>query len=93
MQAKPQVHTDCEAMKGDPFKLLEAIKKHSVSHQENEHLMNSIMDAIQNAVNLKQKEDEPLIECTQRFKAARDVQKSQLGGPLVLTLIAQGMKD
>jgi len=31
MQAKLQVPTDCEAVKGDPFKLLEAIKEHSQS--------------------------------------------------------------
>jgi len=64
MQAKLQVRADYEAVKGDLLKLLEAIKEHAVSCQEIKHPMNSITDAIQNAVNLKQKEDEPLIECT-----------------------------
>jgi len=93
MQAKLQACTDCKAMKGDLFELLEAIKEHSVSCQENKHPMNSITDAIRNIVNLKQKEDAPLIKHTQRFKVTRDVLKSQLGGPLMLTPIAQGTKD
>jgi hypothetical protein len=64
MQAKPQARTDYEAMKWGLLKLLEAIKEHSVSHQENKCPTNSITDVIRNTVNLKQKEDEPLIEHT-----------------------------
>ena len=89
MQTKLQSRKDFEAMKGDPFKLLEAIKEHSVSYQENKCPMNAITDAIRNIVNLKQKEDESLIDCGRRFKVARDVLKSQLGGPLILTPIAK----
>ena len=89
MQTKLQSRKDFETMKGDPFKLLEAIKGHSVSYQENKYPMNTITDAIRNIVNLKQKEDESLIDYTRRFKVARDVLKSQLGGPLVLTEVAK----
>ena len=79
-------------MKGDPFKLLEAIKEHSVSYQENKCPMNAITDAMRNIVNLKQKEDESLIDHCRRFKVARDVLKSQLQGPLMLTPIAKELK-
>ena len=62
MQTKLQSRKDYKALKGDPFKLLEAIKEHSVSYQENKYPLNSITDAIRNLVNLKQKEDESLID-------------------------------
>ena len=89
MQTKLLSRKDFTSMKGDPFKLLDAIKAHSVSYQENKYPMNSITDAIRNLVNLKQKEDESLIDYGRCFKVARDVFKSQVGGPLVLTPIAE----
>ena len=64
MQTELQSCKDFEAMKGDPFKLLEAIKEHLVSYQENKCPMNDITDATRNIVNLKQKEDKSLIDCS-----------------------------
>ena len=91
MQSKLQSRKDFDTIKGDPFKLLEAIKEHSVSYQENKYPMTSITDAIRNIVNLRQKEDESLIDYTRRFKVARDVLKSQLGGPLILAPVAKNI--
>ena len=63
MQTKLQSCKDYnKEIKGDPFKLLEAIKEHLVSYQENKYPMNTITDVIKNIVNLKQKEDESLID-------------------------------
>ena len=89
MQTKLQARKDFEANKTDPFKLLKAIKEHSVSYQENKYPMNTITDAIRNIVNLKMKDDESLIDYGLRFKVARDVLKSQLGGPLILQKVAE----
>ena len=70
MQNKLQSRKDYKTIKADPFKLLEAIKQHSVNYQENKYPMSTITDAIRNLVNLKQKEDESLIDYTRRFAVA-----------------------
>ena len=53
--------------------------------------MSIIFDAMKNVINLKQNEQEPLIEYTQRFKTARDLLVSQVGGPIVLTQFVESM--
>jgi hypothetical protein len=86
MQNKIQARADFESeVKHNPIKLLDAIQEHSISYQENKYEMSIISDALKNLVNLKQKEDESLIDYTGRFKSARDILTAQIGGPLKLT--------
>ena len=82
MQVKIQARKDWSAIKGNPYLLLAAIKEHSVSYQENKYPMSTIIDAIRNLVNLKQRDNESLIDYSRWFMVAHDVMKSQLGGCL-----------
>ena len=63
----------------DPIVLQQAIKEISYSYQDTKYDMKIVTSAIKNLVNLKQKEDESLIDYKTRFKTARDVMKAQLG--------------
>jgi hypothetical protein len=89
MQHKLQARTDYESkIKGNPIELLRAIEEHSISYQENKYEMRIVFDALRNFVNLKQAEDESLIDYTARFKSARDIMKAQVGNrvaPIILT--------
>ena len=47
-----------------------------------------VIDALKNLVNLKQHEDENLVDYTRRFKSARDVHLSQWGSRMLITKLA-----
>ena len=86
MQSKIENRKEYESkIKGNPIELLKAIKEHALSYQETKWDILTIIDAMKAFVNLKQKEDEGLIDYLKRFKTARDVFVSHLGGPLILT--------
>ena len=71
MQHKIQARMDYEStIKGNPIQLLKAIEEHSISYQENKYEMHIILDAMRNFINLKQADDESLINYTARFKSA-----------------------
>ena len=89
MQAKIMERKDYNTTKRDPIELLQAIKEISYSYQDTKYDMKIVTSAIKNLVNLKQKEDESLIDYTTRFKTARDVMKAQLGSELVLHKIVE----
>jgi hypothetical protein len=55
--------------------------------------MSIILDAIKMVINLKQKEGESLHDYTKRFKTARDVMRSHLGGPLILSKYVKSMDE
>ena len=85
MQSKIVQRTECDTkIKNNPFELLKAIKEHSMSHQENKHPLMTIIDAVRNVVNMKQGENESILDFHSRFKVARDVLQDQLGGYLSL---------
>ena len=63
------------------------------SYQETKWGILTIIDALKAFVNMKQKEDEGLIDYLKRFKTARDVFVSHLGGPLILTKMVEMQKD
>jgi hypothetical protein len=73
LQAKIQARADFEVIKHDPFKLLLAIEEYSMSYQENKYEVITIADAIKNLFNLKQRDDESLIDYTGRFKSAKGI--------------------
>ncbi len=93
MQNKIEARSDYNELKDDPIKLLKAIKQHALNYQEHRYEMSIILDALRLLVNLKQKENENLQEYTKRFKTARDVFESHLGGPMELTKFMKTMKD
>ena len=65
MQSKLQGRTDFKTtIKNNPIESLKAIEEHTISYQEKKYEMGVITDALWNLVNLKQKEDESLIDYT-----------------------------
>ena len=65
----------------NPIELLKAIKQHALNYQESLYVMEIIDDALINFLLIKQK-DEPLYEYVRRFKTAKEVVESHLGGPI-----------
>jgi hypothetical protein len=55
--------------------------------------MSIILDALRAVVNLKQKDNESLQDYTRRFKTAKDVLVSHLGGPIVLFNTVKSLDD
>ena len=66
MQAKIMERKDYNTTKRNPIELLQAIKEISYSYQDTKYDMKIVTSAIKNLVNLKQKEDESLIDYTDR---------------------------
>ena len=77
----------------DPIKLLKAIKEHSLNFQESKYEMSIITEAIKNFFNTKQKDNESLQEYTRRFKSAKDIMESHVGGPITLKKYIQLSTD
>ena len=83
LQAKLQTRTDFNStVEGNPIELLKAIEEHSVSYQDKRYPYSTVYDAMKNLLNIRQKDDESLIDYTARFKSVRDVAMSQLGAPV-----------
>ena len=72
-------------MRNDPIELLKKIREHATSYEENRYPMTTILDSLRNLLGTRQREDESLQDYTARFKSARDIAASHLGGPLILT--------
>ena len=61
------------------------IEKLSYIYQESKYEIGIILDAFKNFINLKQRDDENLSSYLERFRAAADNLKTQLGGEIILT--------
>ena len=68
----------------NPIKLLIAIKEHSLNFQESRYEMTIIAESIKNFFNTKQNNSESLQEYTRRFKSAKEIMESHIGGPIPL---------
>jgi hypothetical protein len=64
MQIKIEARKDYTKIKGDPIKLLEAIKQHALNYQENRYEMSIILDALTTSLNMRQRENESLHDYT-----------------------------
>ena len=95
LQAKIESRKDYTSAKMDssPLALLKAIQEHSLSYEETKYEVSSVLDAMKNFINLKQKDDETLLDYTNRFKTARDIFRNQLGARLYLAKMAQADPD
>lgn len=91
MKNKIEARSDYDTIKNNPIKLLKAIKEHALNYQENRYSMSIILDAMRTLMNTKQKDAESLQDYTKRFRVARDVLKSHIGGPIILTKIVEAM--
>ena len=61
------------------MKLLEAIKEYSISYMDNKYDAAIILDSIKSLFAVKQKDNEGLIDYSQRFRAAEEVMRVQIG--------------
>jgi len=94
MQSKTQAREDFgSGVGGSPVSPLKATQQHALDCQERRYEMSIILDAIKTTVNLKQRDNESLQGHTRRFKTARDVSVSHLGGPIDLRKCVQTMAE
>ena len=93
MQNRILSRTDYETkIYNDPIELLKSIKEHSLDYQETRYEMSIISDAFRAVFSTKQKDDENLQDYTRRFKTARDILISHIGGPLVINKFVKTME-
>ena len=78
-------------IKDNPFELLNAIKEHALNYRENRYQMCIIFESLRNFVLLTQGVDESVTEYSKRFKHAKDVFESHLGGCIILTKFVRSM--
>ena len=79
MKAKVKLRPEYDQIKGDPIKLLQAIKQHALSYKSSQFCMKTICEALKGFINLKQRDDEDAANYLDRFKAASDVLLSHVG--------------
>jgi len=89
LQHKIQNRQDYLSIKNNPIELLKTIEIHSLTYEENRYDVRIIDDALKNLINIKQKDDESLIDYTARFESVRDIAVAHLGGPIVLLKIIE----
>ena len=93
MQAKINARSDFESkIYNNPLELLSAIREHAMNYQESRYEMSIISDAFRALFNAKQAEGENLTEYTRKFKAAKDILNSHLGGPVDLAKYVKTME-
>ncbi|KAG7371066.1 reverse transcriptase RNA-dependent DNA polymerase [Nitzschia inconspicua] len=96
MTNKIESRKDFKSIKGNPIKLLTAIREHALNYQDNKFCMTVVIDAWSSLMNTKQKEGESLQDYTKRFRVALEVYKSHTNaddpsGPMNLRKIAKNM--
>lgn len=93
MKNKIEARSDYQTkVKNYPINLLKAVKEHGLNYQENRYAMSIILDATRTLLGTKQKDGESLQDYTKRFRVSRrDVLKSHIGGPIILTKFVEAM--
>jgi hypothetical protein len=80
MQARIEQHPDYEAkLKNDPIAVLEAIKTLMHNSVRAQYPIVTVIDALGRLINVRQLENESLLDYMKRFKQLRDVVTSQMG--------------
>jgi hypothetical protein len=90
--AKQVSRTSFESMiYNNPIELLIAVKEHALNYQERRYEMSIISDAFRAVFHVQQKDQEGLQDYTRRFKTAREILESHLGGQIILTKYVKTM--
>ena len=90
MQSRIEEHPDFESkIENNPIELLEAIKTLMHDPIRAQYPMASMSDALTRLINVKQMDNEPLLDYVKRFKQLRDVVKGYLGTRILDTFIEQ----
>jgi hypothetical protein len=94
MKEKIQSRSDYNVnIKNKPRELLKAIKQHALNFEESRYDMAIVYDAFKTMYSTVQKEGESLQDYTKRFRVAKEVLESHIGGPLILSKIAKSMPN
>jgi hypothetical protein len=94
MQGKIEANEKFEStIKGNPIELLELIQQNCLNYQKHRYDMSIILDSMKTLFNVTQKEHESCLDYTKHFKTARDVMKSHIGGPIILTKFVESSKS
>ena len=92
MQGKIESRKDYDSeIYNKPIKLIEAIKEHALNYEESRYEMSIILDAFKAFINCRQNEKEGLQDYTRRFKVAREILNSHLGGGIILQKFVETM--
>ena len=84
MQGKIEAHTDFQSRVYNIYiELLKAIKEHKRNFEESRYEMGIITGALQSFLSCRQKDKEPLLDYTKRFKTSREIMQSHLGGAII----------
>src|SRR4029079_12267359 len=90
MQSRIEEHPEFETkIENDPIELLKAIKTLMHDPVRAQYPLVSMTDALTRLVNVKQMDNEPLLDYVKRFKQLRDVAKSHLGTKVLDTFTKQ----
>jgi hypothetical protein len=94
LQNKIKAKTDYVSLnKGTPINLLKAIKQQVMNFQESRYEMSTILEALKNMINVKQRYNETLQDNTKRFKTLAEVMELHIGGPIELTKFMSKMEE
>ena len=92
IQNKIENRRDFKSIENNPIKLLKAIKEHALNYQEHRYSMSIVLDAVRTLLSTKQGDGESLNDYTKRFRVAKEVMESHIGGPIILTKIVTNMQ-
>lgn len=78
LRNKIEGRNDYANIHNDPFQLLKTIREHSIAFDERKYGPTTILETMRALVNIRQRENEQLVDYTSRFKHTRDVLKEQI---------------
>ena len=88
MQSRIEEHPDFDTkLQDDPIELLKAIKVLMHDPIRAKYPYASLTEAVARIVNIKQMENEDLLDYVKRFKQARDITKSHVGTEILDTFV------
>ena len=88
MQSRIEEHPDFDSkIENDPIALLESIKTLMHDPVRAQYPLVSMTEALIRLVNVKQMDNESLLDYVKRFKQLRDVAKSHLGSKVLDTFV------
>ncbi len=92
-EEQDQSKDDYQYIRNNPIKLLKGIKEHAMKLSGDLLFMSINLDAFCALLSTKQQGRESLQDYTKRFWVARDVLKSHIGAPIILTKLVEAMGD
>ena len=93
MRAKIETRKEYNNLKNNPIELIKAIKECAMAYQDTKYPVATILDSMDAYLNIKQQNEENLIEYLKRYRVARDMFYSHIGAELLLPKLVKRIKD